>query len=57
MDLILIKVKKMEDEVFNKLEMVFREIGEIARNVYEREQVMYERKLDRFYEEYNGVGD
>jgi hypothetical protein len=41
----------------NNLETVFRDIAEIVRTVYEKESVMYERKIEEFYQKYNGVGD
>ena len=41
----------------NKLETVFREIGDLVRTVYEKENFLYERKIDEFYQKYNGVGD
>lgn len=40
-----------------KLESVFYEISLVVKSVYEKEQTVYQRKLDEFYCSYNEVGD
>ena len=57
MELILENVKRMEEEVMNKLETVFRDIADIVRTVYQKQHRIYEGKIEEFYQKYNGVGD
>ncbi len=45
MELIVSNVKRMEEEVMNKLETVFKEIAEIVRTVYEKENSICQGKI------------
>jgi hypothetical protein len=45
MELIVSNVKRMEEEVMNKLESVFREIADIVRTVYDKENNICQGKI------------